>query len=163
MKSETFRIEAMPADVVKRLRETRVDDVGNALVTRKDGGRHQCRCCLRLTDAWEGYLAVSYAPMPGSHPFVERGPVYIHERQCDRYREVDGYPAEMPRTEIVLRAYGETNEIEDARMVAGTPVENAIRELLANPSILYIHARNAAYGCFMFRIMPARRAADAGA
>jgi len=163
MKSETFRIEAMPADVVERLRETRVDDVGNALVSRKDGGRHQCRCCLRLTDPWEGYFAVSYAPMPGGHPFVERGPVYIHERRCERYREVEEYPAEMPRTEIVFRAYGETNEIEDARLVAGTPAEEVICELFANPRIQHIHARNAAYGCFMFKIMPARRGADAGA
>ena len=163
MKINGFRIEAMPADVAARLREMRVDDAGNALVTRKDGGRHQCRCCLRLTDAWEGYFAVSYAPMPGSHPFVERGPVYIHERRCERYPESETYPTEMPRTEIVLRAYGATNEIEDARLVIGAPVEEVIGELFANPRTQHIHARNGSYGCFMFKIVPARRGADAGA
>lgn len=155
MKRDGFRIEAMPADVAERLRAARVDDMGNALVTRKDGERHQCRCCLELTDAWEGYLAVSYAPMPGTHPFVERGPVYIHERRCDRYREPGTYPPGMPRTGIVLRAYGETDEIEDARLVADAPVEDVIRALFADPRVRYVHARNGAYGCFMFEIRPA--------
>lgn len=163
MKNVAFRIEAMDPQVVERLRETRVDDLGNALVRRKDGGRHQCRYCLRLTDPWEEYLAISYAPMPGSHPFVERGPVYVHDRACERYGEVDAYPAEMPRTEIVLRAYGDTNEIEDARLVTGVPPEDVIRELFANPRIRHIHARNGAYGCFMFEILPSRGGASTGA
>lgn len=157
VENDTFRVEAIPADEVDRLRERRTDDVGNALVVRRDAARHQCRSCLRLTEPWEGYLAVSYAPMPGSHPFVERGPVYVHERRCEPYRDVERYPAEFPREAVVLRAYGETDEIEDARLVLDTPVEEVIRQLFANPDVRYLHARNAAYGCFMFRILPARR------
>lgn len=152
MKSNAFVITPIPPDVTRALRERMADDAGNPLVPRRDDARHQCRSCLRLTEPGEPYLAVSYAPMAGKHPFVERGPIYIHERACEPYSDASRYPAEFPRKAVVLRAYGETNEIEDARFVGETAVEDAVGELLANPAIRYVHARNATYGCFMFKI-----------
>jgi hypothetical protein len=152
MSSETFKIVPMPADVVRALRETRVDAVGNILTVRKDGGRHQCRSCLRLTEPREGYLAVSYAPMAGSQPFAERGPVYIHQRECEPYADISRYPEELPRHAVVLRAYGETEEIEDARFVGDATPEEVIRDLFTNPAITFLHARNATYGCYMFKL-----------
>ena len=152
MTSTLFRIEPLPADVVRELRARRMDDMANPLVARRDSEPHQCRYCLRVTEPWEPYLAVSYAPMPGSHPFVERGPIYIHERDCGRYAEQHAYPNEFPKSAVVLRAYGETDEIRDARYVGDRPVEAVIAEMFADPGIRYMHARNLTYGCFMFRI-----------
>ena len=160
--NDYFRIEAIPAEVVRRLREKGTDDSGNPLRVRHDEARHQCRSCLTLTEPWEGYVALSYAPMEGSHPFVERGPVYIHERPCEPYRDVTCYPEAFPRSAVVLRAYGATNEIEDARFVGDTPVEEVIRDLFADPAVRYLHARNSTYGCFMFRVERAAAAEGPG-
>ena len=152
MKTDGFEVVTIPAEVARGLRMRMTDDVGNPLAVRKDSGRHQCRSCLKLTEPWEGYLAASYATMEGSHPFVERGPIYIHERQCQPYEDRLRYPDEFPRSAVVLRGYGDANEIEDARFVGKSAVEDVIRGLFENPAIRYLHARNATYGCFMFKI-----------
>jgi hypothetical protein len=152
MEDARFAILPIPSDVVDTLRARLTDDAGNVLTPRSDGDRHQCRSCLTLTEPGEPYYAVSYAPMAGSHPFVERGPVYIHARACEPYREPARYPGEFPRSAVVLRAYNAAGEIEDARFVGQAEPEHVIEELFRNDAIRYLHARNSAYGCFMFRV-----------
>ena len=68
------------------------------------------------------------------------------------YADVATYPPDFPRDAVVLKSYGPTDEIADARFVGARPVEDVIRELLADVRTAYVHARNALYGCFMFRI-----------
>lgn len=152
MKSDAFVVTALPPDLVERIRRTRVDDFGNRLHVRKDESRHQCRSCLALTEPGEGFLALSHRPFAEAQPFAEVGPIYLHERACEPYAASGAWPAEFPRSEVVLRAYGENGEIADARYVGKRSVEEAVAELLASPRVAYLHARNSAYGCFMFRV-----------
>lgn len=150
--SNGFRIRPLPAEVAERVRRTMTDDLGNRLCERRDEARHQCRSCLRLTEPDEPYLALSYRPFPSPQPFAECGPVYLHLRACQPYSRPAEWPAEFPREQVVLRAYGENHEICDARYVGRRPAEDVLRELLADPGTAYVHARNSSYGCFMFRI-----------
>jgi uncharacterized protein DUF1203 len=152
MSESDFLIVPMDSKVADDLRQALTDEMGNALTERRDDERHQCRCCLRLTLPGEPYLAVSYAPMRGRHAFVERGPVYIHARACEPYADTRRYPEEFPRQAVVLRAYNDRNEIEDARFVGRSGPEAVIRELFANPAVRRLHARNSTYGCFMFGV-----------
>jgi hypothetical protein len=163
MKNAEFRVVPLPEDIARTLREQRRDDAGNPLTPRTDASRHQCRSCLRLTNPWEPYLAVSYAPMSGTLAFAERGPIYIHERPCEWYAKAAEYPEEFPREAVVLRSYGATEEIEGARYVGARPVEEVIGELFANPQVRYVHARNATYGCFMFKLERDESSTGAGA
>jgi hypothetical protein len=150
--NDRFRVVPLDAELARRVRKTRLDVAGNAVQARRDAARHQCRLCLTLTAPEEPYLALSHQPFDSPGPFAERGPVYLHERECEPYRDASVYPPEFPRREVVLRAYGHDHEIEDARLPGERPVEDVIAELLADERVAYLHARNAAYGCFMFRI-----------
>ena len=133
------------------------DDFGHALSVRRDSSRHQCRACLRLTEPEEGCILLSYSPFTSDQPYAEVGPIFIHERECRPYEDTREYPAEFPREAVVLRAYNDRDEIEEAAFVGNRPVEEAIASLFENPHVSYLHARNSTYGCFMFRI---DRAAD---
>jgi hypothetical protein len=148
----TFRITPLPPDVAFRIRREMTDDFGHALSVRHDSSRHQCRACLRLTEPGEGFLLLAYSPFASDQPYAEVGPVFIHERDCGTYEEGEAYPAEFPREAVVLRAYTDRDEIEDAAFVGKGPVEGVIARLLEKPEVAYLHARNSTYGCFMFRI-----------
>jgi uncharacterized protein DUF1203 len=123
---------------------------------RLDGERHQCRACLELTREDEPVLLLSHRPFATDGPYAERGPVFVHERPCRFRGDENAYPAEFPRRHAVLRAYSDADEIVDAEVVGDRRVEDVIASLIARPTVAYLHARNDAYGCYMFRIEPAR-------
>jgi hypothetical protein len=148
----TFRISALPHDVVSRARREMKDELGHALTVRRDSSRHQCRACLRLTEPEEGFILLSHSPFGSDQPYAEVGPIFIHEKECRPYEKADAYPEEFPRNAVVLRAYNGRDEIEDAAFVGSRPAEDVIAALLENPRVAYLHARNSTYGCFMFRI-----------
>ena len=154
MRDRNSALKIVPVDpeIASAVRRERRDSFGNALAVRRDDARHQCRSCLELTRPGEGFILFAHRPFAGPQPYAEVGPVFIHERECRPYGDAGSYPPEFPRTNVVLRAYGETDEIVDARLVTLHPVEEVIAELFEDPSVSYLHARNAAYGCFMFRI-----------
>jgi hypothetical protein len=148
----TFTISPLSRDVTSRIRSAMKDDFGHTLSVRRDSSPHQCRACLRLTEPGEGVVLFSYSPFESDQPYAEVGPIFIHERECRPYGEIEEYPATFPRDAVVLRAYDERDEIEDAAFVGRRPVEQAIARLFENPRVSYLHARNSTYGCFMFRI-----------
>lgn len=149
---DTFRISPLPIEVTSRIRREMKDDFGHALSVRRDSSRHQCRACLQLTEPGEGCILLSYSPFTSDQPYAEVGPIFIHERECRPYGATQEYPAEFPREAVVLRAYNERDEIEDAEFVGNRPVEEVIARLFENPRVSYLHARNSTLGCFMFRI-----------
>ncbi len=149
---QAFRIVPLAAGLADQARRARVDAFGHALAERRDAERHQCRSCLRLTEPFEAYLALLHRPFERPQAFAESGPVYLHARACEPYAQAGEWPAEFPREQVVLRAYGADDEIADARFVGRRPVEQVVAELLAEPRTAYLHARNSTYGCYMFRV-----------
>jgi hypothetical protein len=148
----TFQVSALPTEFARRIRERMEDDAGNRLTVRRDGERHQCRHCLRLTEPGEGFILLSYSPFSSRQPYAEHGPIFIHERNCSRYDREREYPEEFPRKAVVLRGYNAAEEIVGAEYAGGREVEDVIGELFADARVSRIHARNSTYGCFMFRI-----------
>src|SRR5947208_6680795 len=77
-----FKVFPIPEEVTRRIRETRIDDLGHTLsisiATENDTG--PCRSCLTVFVPGEGRLLFSYAPNECDHPYNEIGPIYIHER-----------------------------------------------------------------------------------
>lgn len=148
----TFRVSPLTPSFATRIRRDMKDAHGHALAVRRDALRHQCRACLRLTKPGEGFILLSYSPFASDQPYAEVGPIFIHEKECRFDEDAGAYPGEFPREAMVLRAYGAGDEIVDAALVNGRPVEDVIAEFFENPRVAYLHARNGAYGCFMFRI-----------
>ena len=97
-------------------------------------------------------ILLSYSPFESDTPSSEVGPIFIHERECTPHLADQGYPDELPRSEVVLRAYNEDAEIEEAEVVGERVVADVISNLLDNERVSFIHARNSSYGCYMFQI-----------
>ncbi|WP_372412297.1 DUF1203 domain-containing protein [Streptomyces luteireticuli] len=160
----SYEVRAIDPAVLKQLREQ--DDAGftRVPVTDPQGGA-PLRCCLRHSEAGERIVLVSYAPLrrwaaetgtePG--PYDECGPVFVHAEECDGPASGPGYPAELHGARRVLRAYSAQGHILGGRLIeipkerAGE-VNDALRDIFADPAVTLIHVRAVEFGCFMVEI-----------
>jgi hypothetical protein len=153
MASPDFRVTAIPAATLQRIRTRGVDDLGNALVAVEDPeGGAPLRCCLRESAAGECVAAIGYAPFPWDGPYAETGPVFIHAQPCGGYREESAYPAGFRSRRQIFRAYGPERTIVAATVADGAGAELVLAELFARPDVEFVHCRNVAYGCYMFTV-----------
>ena len=147
----TFRVVPLDPSLAAAIRSTRRDAAGRPVLPWRDGARHQCRACLELSREDETVLLASLTPFETVQPYAETGPVFVHERDCAFTQPEGAWPTELPRSPV-LRAYSAKDQIVDAALVADRPVEDVVEELLSRADVAYVHARNAAYGCYMFRV-----------
>ncbi len=85
-------------------------------------------------------------------PYAERGPVFVHERDCPRYPDDGPYPVGFPKKSVVFRAYDTAETQLESRVVGDAGVDAVIGALFSDSRAAFLHARNVAEGCFMFRI-----------
>ncbi|HWC65238.1 MAG TPA: DUF1203 domain-containing protein [Thermoanaerobaculia bacterium] len=142
-----YRIAAIPTAFAGRVRAGSVPSL-----RRVDPDPHQCRHCLTLSAPGEAVLLVSYPPFATEQPYAERGPIFVHERECPRWREEEGYPPQFPKRRAVLRAYDRDEAQIESRVVGDAGVDEVLADLFTDPRTAFVHARNVAEGCFMFRI-----------
>lgn len=151
MNEKKYRFVAIPSEFAAAARAC-ARNGGSSVVPRRDEAPHQCRHCLTLSAPGDTVLLASYRPFSSDQPYAERGPVFVHERECARYAHELEYPAQFPRRAVVIRAYDAGDSLLAAEAVGDQRVESVLEKLLRDPRVAYLHARNLAEGCYMFRI-----------
>ncbi len=126
----------------------------HARVTADSPQSYPCRHCLRWAAPGEELILFPYASIPADRPYAESGPIFVHQRNCDRYETTDRYPADFRRGRV-LRAYNESCELIDAELVAEREPETVIEKLLQNRETSFLQTRSADRGCFTFTIVRA--------
>ena len=91
-------------------------------------------------------------PFDGVATIPQPGPVFIHEAECERYAEADGYPAELLPFAAVLDGYDEEQMIRTRKMVTDGSQETAIEAMMADPLVRYVMVRDGRAGCFDLRV-----------
>jgi hypothetical protein len=145
-----FRIRAIPADVLARVRASRLDASANPVVELRAEGGEPLRCCLRNAAPSEPLILFGYEPPIGSSPYREIGAVFAHAEPCAGPDPTGGYPSAWRGKPQVLRAYDRRGWIRAALVHDGTAPEAEIARLFEDPEAVQLHSRNIAYGCFMF-------------
>ncbi|TJZ44626.1 DUF1203 domain-containing protein [Streptomyces piniterrae] len=159
-----YEARAIDSAVLEQLRER--DDAGlvRQPVADPEGGA-PLRCCLRRSTAGERIILVSYAPLrrwaaetgvePG--PYDECGPVFLHAEACSGPTSGPGYPAGLHGARRVLRAYSTQGSILGGSLIEipreqVTDVDDALRDIFADPAVALVHVRAVEFGCFMVEI-----------
>lgn len=145
-----FEIHALPAEVLERVRSSRIDVSGNPIEPLEAEGGEPLRCCLRNARPGEALILFGYEPPIGKSPYREIGAVFAHAEPCPGPAANGGYPPEWRGRKQVLRSYDRRGWIRDAVVHDGSDPEAEIARLLADPEAVQLHSRNVAYGCFMF-------------
>jgi hypothetical protein len=110
-------------------------------------------CRISLTDAPVGaeVILVNYEHQSADTPYRSRHAIYVREGE-ETYDAVDKVPEQLLIRTLSLRAFDEAGFIRAADLVNGTALEAAVEALLADPTVAYVQAHFAKFGCYAARI-----------
>jgi Protein of unknown function (DUF1203) len=112
-------------------------------------------CRVSLKDAEEGDTLILFHHV--SHdvvtPHRSAYAIYVNEASKLAATYVDETPPVFEKRDIALRGFDSEGNLCDALLAGPGQADVQIRALFENADIAYIHAHNAAYGCFSAAIV----------
>jgi hypothetical protein len=124
----------------------------NAVRVITDEGRYPCRITLEDALAGESLLLLNYQHQDAATPYRSNYAIYVRETAQAAQRLEGELPPVLRGRPIAVRAFDEAGMLLGAELALNDDVEAAIGRQFANPAAAYLHAHNAAHGCFAARI-----------
>lgn len=124
--------------VARRARRVTVSDTG-----------FPCRVSLVDAARGEPVLLVHHVSHDVSTPFRMAHAIYVREGAKRARGMPDELPAALAWRTLGMRAFDAQGMLRRAALAWPGEADRAIRDLFADGAIAYIHAHNAAYGCFL--------------
>ncbi len=112
---------------------------------------YPCRISLEDARAGEELILLHHTSHDVATPYRSAYAIYVRA-QASAADHVDQTPPVFEGRPLGLRGFDEAGMLRDARLALPGEADAKIRDLLANPEIAYIHAHNAAHGCFAARV-----------
>lgn len=106
------------------------------------------RITLRDAEVGESLLLLNHQHQPAQSAYQSSHAIFVLEGAEAAYEAVDEIPPVMAHRLLSLRGFNAADKIEDGRVVPGAEADAAIRDMLDNDRIRYIHAHNAGHGCY---------------
>ena len=152
MRTSNFQIVPLATEVADAARRGVASGLPDHVVVTVDSATgFPCRHCLQWAQPGERVILFPYPSIPPGRPYSETGPIFVHAKPCERYKETSEYPEPL-RKHRVFRAYNGNFEMIDAKVANGSEPEVVIEELLENLETAFVHARSATRGCYTFAI-----------
>jgi hypothetical protein len=111
-----------------------------------------CRVSLEDAKAGETLILFNHVSHDVATPYRSSYAIYIREAATGAADYVDATPPVFEGRPIAFRAFDRDGMLRDAALALGGDADAKIRTLFDNPEIAYIHAHNAAHGCFAAKI-----------
>jgi hypothetical protein len=111
-----------------------------------------CRVSLEDAGSGETLILLNHVSHCVDTPYRTTHAIYVREAATQRADYVDRLPPAFAGRTLSLRGFGADAMMVDARLADPGEAEAGIRALFADPRIAYIHAHNAAQGCFSAQI-----------
>ena len=151
----TYRIEGLNPQQFNAL--FAMDDEALALINARRvtaGGDKgwPCRVTLEDAKAGESLVLLHHVSHDVASPYRSAYAIYVREAATAPATFVDETPPVFEGRPMAFRAFGEDGMLLTAALALPGQADARIRELLADERIAYIHAHNAAHGCFSARI-----------
>ena len=147
---QSYRVLAVGGPIANAVRKTlRSPGYGHPAHTEVATGYGPCRQCLRtFTVGTDRRILFTYDPFYGKESLPLPGPVFIHEKDCERYPEDGGFPVDMLSHHLTLNAYARGRRLVAQRYVSNGRVERELRQLFQDRDVAYIHVRDTDAGCY---------------
>lgn len=111
-----------------------------------------CRVSLEDARAGEALVLVHHLSHDVATPYRSAYAIYVRENAAQAQAFIDRTPPVFEGRPLALRGFDADGMLRDAKLAAPGGADAAIRALFADPEIAYIHAHNAAHGCFAARV-----------
>lgn len=113
--------------------------------------RFPCRISLVDRNVGEQVILLNHVSHEVANPYRSSHAIFVAEG-VERAEYVDEVPPVFEPRVLSLRGFDSDGMMVDALITQPGQAEAGIRSLFATPNIAYIHAHNAARGCFSARI-----------
>lgn len=110
-------------------------------------------CRITLKDAPEGeeLILLHHVSHDAATPYRSAYAIYVS--RADRAAEFrDAIPPAMQGRPLGLRGFDAAGMLRAAKLAMAGEADAAIRDLFGDADIAYIHAHNAAHGCFVAKV-----------
>lgn len=124
----------------------------NACRVQATGHGFPCRVSLRDADAGDTLILLHHVSHDVATPYRSSYAIYVNESADDAAPYIDSTPLVFEGRPIALRGFDGRGMLRSAALALPGQADAKIRELLVDPEIAYIHAHNAAHGCYSARI-----------
>ena len=155
---QKFRIVPLSEEYVQRIRANQRDDFGHPLVEQVATGKGPCRISLQLFNVGEYIrLLLSYSPFTIDNAYDQPGPVFIHKKEVEPYKDVHRFPpaikADKKSFPLSIIGYSREQRIIFSRLVGDDDIDQLLSTVLEErQDIEYLHVRHAAACCFICRV-----------
>ncbi|HEX2802452.1 MAG TPA: DUF1203 domain-containing protein [Sphingomicrobium sp.] len=149
----TYRITGLDPEPFKTLfalsdKELAEHGMVRMTVTEKPG--FPCRVSLVDRDVGEQVILLNHVSHDVANPYRASHAIFVADAEQREF--FDQVPPVFAARTLSLRAFGEDGMMVDALITQPGEADAGIRTLFGNRGIAYIHAHNAARGCFSARI-----------
>ncbi|MBK7162841.1 DUF1203 domain-containing protein [Sphingorhabdus pulchriflava] len=107
-----------------------------------------CRVSLEDAEEGENLILFHHVSHDVATPYRSAYAVYVREKATDAAEYVDQTPPVFEGRPIGLRGFDADGNLCNAALALPGQADMRIRELFDSAEIAYIHAHNAAHGCF---------------
>ena len=154
----SFKIVPLSESYVEGLKKSQKDHYGNELVEELATGYGPCRLSLQPFKPGEDIrILFSHSPFEIKNAYVQPGPVFIHKKNIDAYKDVYRFPpaikADKKHFPLTLIGYNRVQKMVFTQLVGDLDVDELIEQVFnEQEQVEFLHARNAEAGCFICRI-----------
>lgn len=124
----------------------------NAKRVRATGPGFPCRISLQDAKLGDTLILLHHVSHDVATPYRSAYAIYVNETAADTPPYIDTTPPVFDGRPIALRGFTGEGMLHAASLALPGKADIKIRALLADPDIAYIHAHNAAHGCYSARI-----------
>lgn len=151
----TYRISGLdPADFTSLIgasdAELRAAKAVRVTATTKPG--YPCRITLEDAEPGESMILLNHLSHDVATPYRSSYAIYVRESASQAASYADAVPPVFQGRPMAFRAFDAAGMLLGAALALPGEADARIRALFDAPEIAYIHAHNAAHGCFAARV-----------
>ncbi len=151
----TYRIEGLKrADFEHFFAMTDAELAEHGAVRVKAGADKGWPCRISLEDAKadESLILLNHTSHDVATPYRSAYAIYVNEHRSDALVYTDETPPVFEGRPMAFRAFDRDGMLRNAALALPGQADEKIRELFDCQEIAYIHAHNAAHGCFSAKV-----------
>lgn len=151
----SFVISGLPVEEFKPLFNRSDEELKERGVLRKTATckpGFPCRVTLDDAEPGESVLLLNYESHKAKTPYRSSYAIYVRENASARRTFTDELPPALQNRSIALRLFDKNGFLIGAELDLGAGLTAKIEKAFENPDAAYIHAHNAAHGCFAAEI-----------
>jgi hypothetical protein len=151
----TYRITGLSPQTFAHLIGASEDVLVQAGATRVTAAADKgwpCRVSLNDAKAGESLILLNHISHDVATPYRSAYAIYVAESAVTAAEYTDQIPPVFEGRPMAFRAFDAGGMLRDAALALPGQADAKIRELFENDDIAYIHAHNAAHGCFSAKV-----------